>query len=74
VTAEIEELQRKRAVIARLVYEEGCPACPSDDADGDMGCAFCSGRQLQSNGVPVYDHDKRCVWLELVREAGPGPS
>jgi hypothetical protein len=74
VTAEIEELQRKRALIARLVHEEGCPAHPSDDDDGAVCCAFCGGREIPSNGEPRYDHNKRCVWLELVREAGPPAS
>lgn len=71
-----------RALLRKLVYEEGCPSkrigAPDDST---TVCAFCEGELVRTEfdrrGNPIdpgtepeYDHAADCVWPELESAAG----
>jgi hypothetical protein len=55
-----------RALIRRLVEDEGCPW--GEDRSGVVACAYCGGKEIPSDvpfADPSFDHTVECVWPDI---------
>ena len=65
----VAEVRRQRALLRKLVLEEGCPWKEYKDT---VFCAFCDGPEIEDETRGEidtrYQHAPDCIWFELERE------